>query len=991
MANQNKGFNFERNLYHQEQAVNAVKHVFTNALSSHDDERFKDLMNPTIEISSIEFTNNLIGIQTANQINHNDYNFRKNGSKILDISMETGTGKTYTYTKTMFELNRDLGVFKFIIIVPTRSIRAGTMSFLNSDACKDHFKQEYDKEIKPFVLESQRRSRGKKNFMPQAISNFVSAQDNGRNVYVLIINSGMLNSPTMEEAFDRNIIDRLDTCIPFDAIATIKPITIIDEPHKFPKDGETQKKINKLCSQYILRYGATFNNEYENLLYELTAVDAFNQDLVKGITTYVEDFDLEEHVTIKLISNDSQKATFELNNYSNSKKKATRYTLSQGEKLSQIHPQMSEVYIEKLSSRPIRKVALSNGLDLTVGSVINPYSYSESLQDRMLNKAITNHFKLEKKLLTRDVKIKPLTLFFIDDIEGYREEKEGNIGGELKSKVEDLILANAKKLLATEDNPFYKEYLQKTINNVEKTHGGYFSKDNTGDDEKVSQEVEEILHDKERLLSLDNPRRFIFSKWTLKEGWDNPNVFQICKLRSSGSETSKLQEVGRGLRLPVNQYMSRVKDESFDLNYYVDFTEKDFAQKLVNEINEKSNCLNIEAIEKITDDIVERILKAYPEQYADEDSVYEALDEMNIIKRSNTFKEGGFELFKAHFAKIFESGLKPNKVKDGNKAKERVTIRTEKYHELKKLWEALNQKVILEYKFDDENHVKKLLKSFFIERLDQFKPQGIKTTIGKIKAEGNQVVFEENILAEQDFMPISTMTYSQFLLNLSTRIKINKNTLHHVFCDLLNLEENPIDINLYLSEATIRTIYAGFSDFLLKNAISDFKIDYQQVSNRIHPTAFTDTKGNVLSNIDSANIGRLKEDGLAPDNYFFDEIFFDSEIEKENIKAHLQEIIVYTKIPKNSIKIPVAGGGTYSPDFAYVLKYKDGKEQLNLVIESKGAKKEDLRESEKNKIAHAELLFQSLSWGKDIKIKFRTQFESQKITDIIRSSLDTSL
>lgn len=986
MANQNKGFNFERNLYHQEQAVNAVKHIFTNALSSHDDERFKDLMNPTIEISSIEFTNNLIGIQTANQINHNDYNFRKNGSKILDISMETGTGKTYTYTKTMFELNRDLGVFKFIIIVPTRSIRAGTMSFLNSDACKDHFKQEYDKEIKPFVLESQRRSRGKKNFMPQAISDFVSAQDTGRSIYALIINSGMLNSPTMEEHFDKNIIDLLQTSTPFEALASIKPITIIDEPHKFNQKNKTWSRIKQLKSQYILRYGATFNNEYENLIYELTAVDAFNQDLVKGITTYIEEFENQENTTVKLVLTDGKNAFFELSqDAENSKSKSSkRFVLSKGGMLSQIHPEMRDLSIDYLNKS---KVVLSNGLELTKGAVINPYSYSESLQDRMLNKAIANHFKLEKKLLTRDVKIKPLTLFFIDDIEGYREEKEGNIGGELKSKVEDLILANAKKLLATEDNPFYKEYLQKTINNVEKTHGGYFSKDNTGDDEKVSQEVEEILHDKERLLSLDNPRRFIFSKWTLKEGWDNPNVFQICKLRSSGSETSKLQEVGRGLRLPVNQYMSRVKDESFELNYYVDFTEKDFAEKLVNEINEKSNRLTIETIDKVTDDIIERIIKAYPDQYPTEDDVYEVLDSENIIKRNNTFKEGGLEKFKQYFSLIFENGLKKGKVKDGNKVNKQVTIRADKYSELKRLWEALNHKVILEYKFKGEAQVKSLLKAFFIEKFDQFKPQGIKTTVGRIKPEGTGVVFEEEILAEQDFLPIATMSYSQFLLSLSTRLKINKNTLHQVFYELLNQDVCPININLYLSEATIRSISAGFSEFLLLNAISDFKVGYKQVSNRIHPTAFTNEKGEPLTEIDSANVGRLSEDGSPPDNYFFDEIFFDSEIEKDNIKANIKEVIVYTKIPKNSIRIPVAGGGTYSPDFAYVLKYKDGKEQLNLVIESKGKSKTSLAEHEKRKIAHAELLFQSTEWGKDLKIKFTTQFKEQDIQNIIRNAL----
>ncbi|MGC8735156.1 MAG: type III restriction-modification system endonuclease, partial [bacterium] len=165
-----------------------------------------------------------------------------------------------------------------------------------------------------------------------------------------------------------------------------------------------------------------------------------------------------------------------------------------------------------------------------------------------------------------------------------------------------------KELLKNETSDFYKKYLEKTLQNISKTHGGYFSKDNIEDDEKIEQEINEILHDKQAMLDLENPRRFIFSKWTLREGWDNPNVFQICKLRSSGSEISKLQEVGRGLRLPVNEYGNRVKDEQFYLNYFVDFTESDFVEKLVNEINEKSGAISSESIpEKLDDNMIKKI------------------------------------------------------------------------------------------------------------------------------------------------------------------------------------------------------------------------------------------------------------------------------------------------------------------------------------------------------------------------------------------------
>ena len=181
---------------------------------------------------------------------------------------------------------------------------------------------------------------------------------------------------------------------------------------------------------------------------------------------------------------------------------------------------------------------------------------------------------------------------------------------------------------------------------------GYFSKDNSEKDEAIEKEINEILHDKQAMLDLDNPRRFIFSKWTLREGWDNPNVFQICKLRSSGSDISKLQEVGRGLRLPVNEYGYRAKDEQFYLNYFVDFTESDFVDKLVNEINEKSGAISIEDIpEKLSDDIVKKICELYK---TTEDDLFEILDDNNVVTRSNKFKEGGFDFIKHNYPKIFE-------------------------------------------------------------------------------------------------------------------------------------------------------------------------------------------------------------------------------------------------------------------------------------------------------------------------------------------------
>ncbi|WP_024470163.1 hypothetical protein [Treponema pedis] len=275
--------------------------------------------------------------------------------------------------------------------------------------------------------------------------------------------------------------------------------------------------------------------------------------------------------------------------------------------------------------------------------------------------------------------------------------------------MERLAKAEIEKLLNEGQEGYYKTFLEKSLIDISAIHGGYFSKDNSEKDEAIEKEINEILHDKQEILSLENPRRFIFSKWTLREGWDNPNVFQICKLRSSGSEISKLQEVGRGLRLPVNEYGNRVKDEQFYLNYFVDFTESDFVDKLVNEINEKSGAISIEQTpEKLSPEMIKKICELYN---TNEEDLLQTLDNNNIIKRNNDFKENGFAYIKQNYPKIFE-GVNSNKVRKATDSKKKITIRTDKYSELKDLWEKLNEKVILEYKFQTETDFKRLLTEF---------------------------------------------------------------------------------------------------------------------------------------------------------------------------------------------------------------------------------------------------------------------------------------
>jgi len=947
------GFNFEKNLEHQDSAVKATVGVFdcVEIIKSHGKE--KEFTNPFFDKDvSFKYVQNIGNIQEQNSIERKV----KGKGNILDIMMETGTGKTYTYTKTIFELNKLYGIFKFVVVVPTLPIKAGTIDFLKSDSAREHFKEQYGKTIKLHIVESKNGSKNKKSYMPPAVNSFVNAGSFEKDkIQVLIINAGMINSKTMQEKYDKTLLDT--HTIPFEAISATKPFMIIDEPHKFAKENKTWENLQKINPQFIIRYGATFQ-EYENLIYILSAVDSFNRNLVKGVIGHITEFETGKNTAVKFVNSDGKEASFHLIENNN---KTKTFKIAKNESLEKVHPAMTDLFIENLNKT---MVILSNGLELKKGDKINPYSYAETLQETMIQKAIKHHFLQEKKFLTREVKIKPLTLFFIDNIEEYRN-KEGYI----KKTVEKYIKKEVEKLLKTETEGFYKTYLEKTLKDVSKTHGGYFAVDKKETDEVIEKEVNEILHDKQSMLDLENTRRFIFSKWTLREGWDNPNIFQICKLRSSGSEISKLQEVGRGLRLPVNQYGNRVKDEQFYLNYFVDFTENDFVERLVNEINEKSGAISREDIpKKLTEEMIKQIVEKYNIR---EDKLLEQLDSQNVIKRNNDFKENGFDYIKSEYPLIFE-GVDSNKVRKATDIKKKLKIRVEKYSELKELWEKLNQKVVLEYKIENENKFKEIFIDFL--KNTNFVVEGTQEKIAQMGFENNQAILkEETTIYGNEITPISTMEYNDFLKQLSQNLNINIKTIHSCFI------KTEVNINHYLNQSTLRIIKQKFDSYLMYKALNKFGIEYQKVSSSVHPTKFTSQDGQVKNEIGASDIGIFYSDQKVAENYFFDELFYDSELEKDNIQTKISEVIVFTKIPKNSIKIPVAGGKSYSPDFTYVLNYKDGNKKLYFIVETKNADEESLRNEETQKIKHAEKFF-----GDNIEIKFRKQFSNKKITNLIQ-------
>lgn len=963
------GFNFENDLPHQLSAVEDILQMFEYAKVSYPktlEARLKS--NPLLELNESQKRRNLAEIQSrpsfAKALNKTGNTL----SNIFDIAMETGTGKTYTYTRAMFSLNKDFGVNKFIVLVPTVAIKAGTKNFLDSHSARSRFFDDFGKRIELYEVNAKKGNKKEKQQVPENLIHFINATDQNA-IHILLINMGMLNSETMNIAIDQDMFQEAHGSS-FDALSAIHPFLIIDEPHRVKTSGKTWQNVCKLNAQYILRFGATFDG-FENLIHTLTSLDAFEQNLVKGVRAFITEFDSADEMLIEFVGQNESKseAVFEISQ--SQKKSKKRVEIAKDGSLGLIHAEMAHLQVSECNSK---SVLLSNGLTLQKGEMISPYSFNQSLQEQMLQQAVSRHFDIERTLLTRTPRIKPLSLIFIDDIAGYRDEK--GLADSLKSRFEAMLINEAQKRLENETDAFYQAFLQKTVADISQTHGGYFSDDNSNKDEEIEKQINEILYEKEKLLDLNNPRRFIFSKWTLREGWDNPNVFVICKLRSSGSETSKLQEVGRGLRLPVNEFMHREKGEQFYLNYFVDFSEKDFVSELIKDIREKSG-EKVIIPRKLEDDLLAKILLAYPNEKRRQIINYLADEE--IIDDDLYLLENGWQKLQLAYPKAFEfeSSLN-NKIQTGLGKKETVLIRKDKYYALKTLWETLNRRVVLNYQIENEHAFYLLLKQFFAEKIIGKLGESYATMQSQelqVKSDDIQIKYggREKLLDTTGYV----LRYGEFANELAMSLNVSLKSLHQVLAEL-NWTETT-----HQTRQNIRHIHSAFRKWLLQHFLSTQTISYTQVNSHIHPTAFTDDKGNVKASLPSANIGRLGEEGLVADNYLFETLFYDSPLEKENIMLNLDYVTVFTKIPKNTIAIPVAGGGTYSPDFAYVLHHKDGTQTLNLVVETKDAYEFDLRPDETEKIKHAQILFEKLSADTGIKVNFQTQFKGKHIERIL--------
>lgn len=985
----------QSSLPHQQKAVDAVADVFKDTWIKSPVHYYS---NPEITIFKDGVGDNIRNIQGVTKIPHEYGGYTHEPTCLnLDIKMETGTGKTYVYVQTMFELHKRYGINKFIVAVPTLPIKAGARQFMEDEYVKRHFRDVcgYDAEIDLLTLEPPKRKKKGRQYFPAAVSEFVkgSCQDT-RKIFVLLVNMQLLKDAKnyiLSRDDYGNVVEGFYR--PYNALKATRPFVIIDEPHKFSREqkafGIIQKEIAPQC---IIRFGATFPEvtigkgknkktvkDYQNLLYDLNACQSFNQGLIKGVAKEHFEPASQKNEKIKLLSvikNDS--ATFQ---HKQEDTPTRNFQLHVGDSLSQIADELTGLTIQTIDKNSIE---LSNGQIKTVGEEMDVDVFMNSYQEQMIRLALERHFETERHNFSgRTFKIKTLALFFIDDITSYRKGEDGkkpyileSFERLLKEKLKDTI-----GKLSDQENE-YREYLEASLKNIRACHAGYFAQDNSSSDESIAEEVNDILNGKKQLLSFvdkdGNPmlRRFLFSKWTLKEGWDNPNVFTIAKLRSSGSDISKLQEVGRGLRLPVDECGNRISNEEFTLNYIVDFTEADFAKKLVEQINSEipeSVTLSLEIIQQVAQkmgtDATILFVELLTKKYVDL--------KYNIIPEN---KSSFFEEYP-----LFKSGLESGKVRDRNsKPNHPVKIRKARFEELRELWEKLNQRYTIWYEPELNIEIDKALDTI-LETGSIFTDRVITSRRDIVVSDGEHMSSTSN--SGVQYTVNQALPYGVFLKRVSDVTNISLEKIHSAICRYTKKSGKIKDS--HFNEQAIGALVQSFTDWKIETLQGRFK--YKKTDGSTGATALTYADGSVREEIAQGRIGIKVKEGDAADKYLYDAKAYDSPLELEDIESDIDgglsgiaEVIVYGKIPRSSIAIPTIAGGTYSPDFMYVVKKANGDKELNIVVETKDVDKESaLRVVEDAKIKCAEIFFKNLS-EQGYNVHFRTQLNNKKMLQIVK-------
>ena len=938
---------------------------------------------------SLHQKEDFVEVLTAHKNKHK-YNFpiQNTKNKNIDIMMETGTGKTFTFIKTIFELNKHFGYKKFIILVPSVPIREGTKTNLKDT--KDYFKSVYaneqEKEIETFVYEGGNIS---------AITQFI----NTARLSVLVMTpssfnskDNILNRPLEREMHQPKLFLNNDKPPKsyLECLKRLNPIVIMDEPHRF--EGNAFKTYFEGFDNYYLRFGATFpkgkdGTPLSNVAYMLDSISSFRQNLVKKIVVYTQDI-VENTDTLIGIEN----------------KKAIVSTLTNGI-IVRRELAIGAVFNGKSIKKILKdKVVLS---DDTIEAV--DYSLSDESLRAMIRESIKIHFEKEKSLFEQG--IKALTLFFMEsDISRFRGEnpKIKNFFEEEYKKQRAEIIKNIDQ-----SSEYYK-YLQNDFDNDNDllVHKGYFSGDKGNADEKIKAGVDEILRDKKKLLSFESPTRFIFSIWALQEGWDNPNVFTICKLSNQGSDISKLQQIGRGLRICVNQDLQRYTlkklnddQEAFwkinNLDVVVSNKESGFVEAIQNEIlsnsflvsetfteqeliktlKEKSS-FDDDTIVTLVDDVLKSKKMIVHKAIVDGQRIYEKSPNFSVILKEQNLPEAQEQVIRNLFATDTATYVQKA---DKKKAKKKVFIKATHLQEFKNLWNTINKNAfyVLEDLTDDQE--KQLIKNIKtqIEELN-IEQILLQTTRAELDTNniGAQGAITETLIDTVSYK--SKVDYLELVRTLSTGTKTPISFVVKVFNALSDEFKNKMLTNN--PEQAVREI----SEIIKKNLIAMLKanITYDGIDGVGLPNVFK--MEDKKTYLDIGSTGKFQKD-ITSDfslktKWVFEEVIeYDSDFELEIVEQDpdIEKIEIFGKLPRLKIKTPL---GEYNPDFCYAIKSTEGK-KVFLIVEAKGYKTStEIPADEKTKIDFAKKYFEVLNEchkDKNIKISFKERIGTTQLAALI--------
>ncbi len=596
---------FDSNLDYQNDAINSVVNIFKtlqtnktkvlmNSINNLLDEGW-GFSNNILNSNYLDIINeNIKSIQLKNNLPINDKKIDNKNDLIFDIEMETGTGKTYVFLKTILELNKQYNFTKFVIVVPTIAIREGVLK--NLEITKNHFLHLYNNvNYHYFVYNSSRLSD---------VRNFSTSSD----IEIMIIN---IQNFEKEKNIFNNYKEQLAGDKPVDLVNKTNPIVIIDEPQTTVSTEKAMNVIYSLNPLFILRYSATFRKDsIKNLVYRLDPIDAYERKLVKQIEVdsyEIKNDDTSKIYVVKIDKNCSSTTISYFDKYGNKKK--SKFLVGQNIYSKSLREEHKVFLIEEISTN---YVAFHNGMQLEIDSSNNKTD-DKAIITKMIQKLIETH--LDKQLDAKKDGIKVLSLFFLDEVKNYRIYNDDSYElGEYGKIFETMfkIVAKRDKYKSLFENINIDEY-------ASKVHNGYFaidkkkhfkdSKINNGEGGKSSDDelaYNLIMRDKERLLSFNEPVSFIFSHTALKEGWDNPNIFQIYVLSKSNTTIKKRQQIGRGLRLCVDQNGNRVRNPNINrLTIFSNESFAKFAKELQTEFIDETSCFNLNNNSFVLDHIVD--------------------------------------------------------------------------------------------------------------------------------------------------------------------------------------------------------------------------------------------------------------------------------------------------------------------------------------------------------------------------------------------------